>query len=657
MFIAVLAGLVTPHVVDTVRGAMRRGGAIQALPRGGAKNVKDPITLLLLKDFIARLPQEDQHYALTAVVNRDKVVLKRYWIRSRIYWRWVKLYDPLYYAECQWLRQCRLRGDTPPDNFKPRKPRLGMTKAYQFICKLDMRIGKEHKDDCATCYEHGLYIKYGADNAAGADAVAKGKMHAELKAEHMRHADAANILQVAEQVECLRQTAEDADKPPVECKCGLGPFECACHFLTRDGFELIQQDKGAKLRLPYMPRIGTLFYFSHNNMIFEHITAYSQPPDKGRRAAYAWDELVATVGANNMISVNYHYLCHNPSGRQGLVLWCDNCFKELKNWTIVYYAFYLVHVKKMFRWVVIRWYEKGHSSMGGQGPDSSQAKITLAGKDIEKVVPADYRKIAEKAAGGNIAVVDFVAEFHKNWVVWLGQFFTCRRSTANKETGQTAHNVDSEGRRIDLRDFRWIRIDTDKHPGWVQAFTEMKPDQQPVLIDVVRKRPEKYHVASPVDRRLTMPANQISFNQAKGLLHACVFMTEEQKAHYRPQLALQRAIWSVKSNEAKKQNFVKLRDRLMAGDVDPASAGFAELIVDPREGEDRGDFDGLTDSSSDQQSESDDGAIPGGKARAEAQKISRKRKKMKLARARKRRTLMRDRKLKKSLRDSVVVDH
>lgn len=658
MFLSVVAGLLTPAAVKAVRGGMRHGRNMQAMPRGGANNVKDSAILSLLFEFVAGLPQELRHYALTAKVNRKKMVLRRGWLRSKIYWSFCKLHDPLYYAECRMLRQWKMCGYVVPPTFERRKPRIGVTRAYTYMRSLDMRIAKDHKDDCGACFEYDLYIKQGEDSNATAATRLRAGLAKASKAEHMRRADAACYLQAAEQDLCLRQTVAErkleAERKlaPLVCKCGKVPFECACRFMTRAGYELMQQDKGAKLRLPDMPGIGVLFYFSHINMIFEHITAYSQR-QKGQRTAYAWDELVATSGVNNMISVNYHYLCHHPSGRQGLVLWCDNCFKELKNWTVVAYCVYLVYIKKMFKWVVIRWYEKGHSKMGGMGPDSTQAKITLAGKDKIKVVARDYREIAAKAAAGQIEVVDCTTDMFRNWKVFLGQFFSMRQSRPNKETGEARHNVDSEGRRVDLRDFRWFRVDSDEHVGWVQGFTEMDASQQPVLMNVVRARPEKYHVASPMDVRLTLPVNQISYNQAKGLLNAYVYMNEDQRAHYKPQLERQDAIWDV-GNTEKKQNFVKLRDKLMGGDVDPASEEYEELIMDPR---DEGEFAGLESDESDDSDEPDEPDESDEEKqqlnRAEAQKASRKAKRDKLARVRKKKKQKRDGALKISLRESV----
>ena len=80
-----------------------------------------------------------------------------------------------------------------------------------------------------------------------------------------------------------------------------------------------------------------------------------------------------------------------------------------------------------------------------------------------------------------------------------------------------------------------------------------------------------------------LPVNQISHNQAKGLLNACVYMTKAQTDHYRPLLAEQRAIWEVGGGDAEaKLNFVKLRDSLMAGDVEPGSDEYQALVMDPR---------------------------------------------------------------------------
>jgi hypothetical protein len=579
----VVHGLVTPNAVKTIGQAHRQGGRFQPRQRGGARNNVDPAVLLEYHLFIASLPREIRHYMLTATCDLTQVVLKRYWRHHRIHWRFLELRDPLYYCEQAMLRSYKRCGTPVPEGFRKRKPLLGFTRGRKYVRSLNLRIGKDRKDDCAFCIECNLYIHLSEESGASSATREKAIEYRALKKEHMRRADAANWLQVQEQKRCIERTVKEREFDPLVCNCGQTPFVCRCRFLTRPGteqdpsYELLQQDKGAKLPLPYMPKVGSLFYFSHINFIFEHVTAYSQL-GKTRRTAYGWDELIATGGPNNMLSVNYYHLCHYPSGRDGLVIWVDNCFKELKNWTTVFYSFWLVHVKKMFKWVVIRYYEKGHSAMGGDGCDSTQAKIGLAGKNTgDKVVPDDWLDTARAAADGQLNVVDFAEGCHFNWALFFEQFFSVR--TKEAPITRTRYKVCSRGERVDLRTYRYLQVHRDQHQGWVQAFTEMDSTLQPVLIDVIRLHSPLKYVESPVDERLLLLPNQITFNQAKGLLNSYVYMNKPQRQHYKPKMSCQNAIWSVQpKKDKKKQRFVELRDKVMNSDP-----GDAEMmpVLDP----------------------------------------------------------------------------
>jgi hypothetical protein len=192
-----------------------------------------------------------------------------------------------------------------------------------------------------------------------------------------------------------------------------------------------------------MFHIGTLWYKSRMWIIAEHVTDTSQE-GRGRRTAYMWSEIDAAGGSANMISVLHYHVMRVCSGRNGLTLWLDNCFHELKNWDLTYYLVWLVVIEQMFDWVEVKYYESGHSYMGGYGPDSTHSKITNAGKLVDrKALPADWYKIATECNKGEITVVELGLEHQRPWRAFLGQWFKVETPAKVRGEKQKQNKIDT----------------------------------------------------------------------------------------------------------------------------------------------------------------------------------------------------------------------
>jgi hypothetical protein len=260
-------------------------------------------------------------------------------------------------------------------------------------------------------------------------------------------------------------------------------------------------------------------------VIVEHVTDTSLG-GKRRRTAYMWEEATAGGGSANMISVLYHHLRHNCSGRRGFTLWVDNCWHELKNWDFVYFLVWLVIEEKMFDWIEVKYYESGHSYMGGFGPDSTHSKITAAGRKVEiKAIADDWYDIARRCCSGGLTVVEFDLRFHRAWRVFLGQFFRVENLDKAK--------VDSRGRLVHLPSYRYLRIEGGVMAGYVQAYTEVDPTVPPAVIRVVGKAFKVLCIDDPMDPDLDLKRNILRIGAIKGVLAAWEFMTVSQRAVWR----------------------------------------------------------------------------------------------------------------------------
>jgi hypothetical protein len=471
----------------------------------------------------------------------------------------------------------------PPVNFKKMKPIIGLTRARKQLRRFNTKIGQEHKDRCPTCYKHELHIALGKELNATAETKRLADEH---KAAYDIHRDIANraILQQDAEREACKAFNTQQVRPSENCNCNDHAIRgwCGCAWLTREGFVHIQADKGSKLGLP-ITFIGPMWYKSRSNIFVEHFTDNSREVDDGRRTAHFWEESVAAGGKVNMISVLFHYLCHHPSGREGATIWFDNCYKEFKNWTFIFFLVWLVMIKKMFLWIEIKYYESGHSFMGGFGPDSTHSLIIAEAKsNVQTFVPEDWMAAARRAAKGHIKVVDFKAEFHRNWHTFLGQFFA-----VDTGVGEGRTKVDIEGKAFDLRKTRALRIGAD-NMGLVQAWKLIDGTVAPQTVCVVKKAFPPKVVSDLYHRCFSLGANPLGYNQVKGIMAAWQYMTPDgvHRAYWEGRLTNQACIVQDEAGKAReKGTHDTLLARVLAKGGQDIDSGLDSSSESEREGE------------------------------------------------------------------------
>jgi len=511
--------------VHRVGRGLRKEGDLMPVGRGGARNFANLDQLALLFDFVNNhVPREDSHYSITVSHDYLQVVVGAHWVPTRIYWAFQKKVDPEYYEQQMRITSLKADGKTLPEREVRLTPGISLSRARKEMKTFNYRVGADHKDRCPTCYMHELHIKLGKDARATPDTKLNGEKHARSKAVHLERSWRAYELSSAEREACLKQNVELEKGPALKCTCGHPVGICKCLYRTRDGFVHMQMDKGSKLGLPLF-EVSVLWYKSRMWIIVEHVTDTSLR-GKRRRTAYMWEEATAGGGSANMISVLYHHLRHNCSGRRGFTLWLDNCWHELKNWDFVYFLVWLVVEERMFDWIEVKYYESGHSYMGGFGPDSTHSKLTAAGRKVEmKPTAKAWYDIALECCSGGLTVVEFDLKFHRAWRVFLSQFFRVEKLNKAK--------VDSKGRPVHLPSYRYFRIEGGVMAGYVQAYTEVDPNVPPAVIRVLGKNFRTYCTDDPLDPDLDMKRNVLRIGAIKGVLAAWGFMKAEEQAVWR----------------------------------------------------------------------------------------------------------------------------
>ncbi|GFO04605.1 LOW QUALITY PROTEIN: hypothetical protein PoB_003111000 [Plakobranchus ocellatus] len=107
---------------------------------------------------------------------------------------------------------------------------------------------------------------------------------------------------------------------------------------------------------------------------------------------YTYDETLANKKSNDEISMISHFIDSylNPDATE-LLLFCDSCTGQNKNWTMFRYICHLVHIKKRFTKVMMTFPIKGHSYM------ECDKDIGLFNQQFRAEVPSYWDQHFEKA--------------------------------------------------------------------------------------------------------------------------------------------------------------------------------------------------------------------------------------------------------------------
>ena len=107
---------------------------------------------------------------------------------------------------------------------------------------------------------------------------------------------------------------------------------------------------------------------------------------------YCYDETIARKGSDDVCSMLNNFLStHVPENVTQVQLFCDGCAGQNKNWTLIRYLYYLVHIARRFRTVSVSFPIVGHSYMEC---DKNMAHVNQKSK-VE--VPGEWCSVFEAA--------------------------------------------------------------------------------------------------------------------------------------------------------------------------------------------------------------------------------------------------------------------
>ena len=107
---------------------------------------------------------------------------------------------------------------------------------------------------------------------------------------------------------------------------------------------------------------------------------------------YAYDETVAKKGADEVTSMLLHYFQHYvPREVRTLLLFCDSCCGQNKNYTMIRFLYYVVHSKGLFDCIKLTFPERGHSYM------ECDRDMGLINRKSDVELPGDWMNVFKSA--------------------------------------------------------------------------------------------------------------------------------------------------------------------------------------------------------------------------------------------------------------------
>jgi len=103
---------------------------------------------------------------------------------------------------------------------------------------------------------------------------------------------------------------------------------------------------------------------------------------------YTYDEAVAKKGADEVVSMMYHFLSQIlPASVRNLVIFCDSCSGQNKNFTVMRFVHHPVHNEQRFESVKMIFPIRGHSYL------ECDRDMSLVNQKAYTEVPNDWRDV------------------------------------------------------------------------------------------------------------------------------------------------------------------------------------------------------------------------------------------------------------------------
>lgn len=105
----------------------------------------------------------------------------------------------------------------------------------------------------------------------------------------------------------------------------------------------------------------------------------------GKSCFYVYDETVARKGSNEVCSLLNKFVAEVvPQTVKHLIIFCDSCGGQNKNYTILRFLYYLVHTAKRFEKVTVNYPIRGHSYL------ECDKNFALLDQKFPAAVPGDW---------------------------------------------------------------------------------------------------------------------------------------------------------------------------------------------------------------------------------------------------------------------------
>ena len=246
---------------------------------------------------------------------------------------------------------------------------------------------------------------------------------------------------------------------------------------------------------------------------------------------FMWESREGEGGPRAIQSALMYYLERWNTGCKRIVIWADNTGKGTKNWTWNHFLDYLVK-EGWFESVCLKFYVKGHTFMGGNGPDALHSQLKK-GTPRDGVISTikDWIEIAKEVGKDRWTVVHLKEKLHRNWTVYLTTSFWSRPM-----------------KKLPFRIDEWVwyncgtgpdqsGVDT-KHPGvvWMRHAHDPSRRVQPVTI---RKRkhgsfdPETFRIKDIDDPAFDMGPNPLKKSVCAGIIKCLPLMNLAQQTEWK----------------------------------------------------------------------------------------------------------------------------
>ena len=107
---------------------------------------------------------------------------------------------------------------------------------------------------------------------------------------------------------------------------------------------------------------------------------------------YMYNETVAKRGADDVCSMLYHFFCESvPNHVHHLDLFCDGSAGQNKNWTMIRFVYFMVHIQRRFGSITLHFPIRGHSYLECDR-DMSNVK-----QDTRTEHPSDWENVVRAA--------------------------------------------------------------------------------------------------------------------------------------------------------------------------------------------------------------------------------------------------------------------